>query len=1149
MNKSGQARFGLFLNQLVSAALCVTIALPATVQAQPLPVRLPAAATAEPIDYTRPENMVPGNGIPVLMHDGEEAARPSEIGPRLVEASASNTMHESTPPPSLNPLATAKKAAVDLVPQQILFTLVMGALTQVQFAKALAEDPLALQRTWADPFGAIGMTGFYVLMATQGYSDALLTRMVNGAGNVVGASQLGARAGAGFMLPAVTLGIGMGASMYVSNLLGHPATRLCARLMVAPLDGPKNESLTPEQRRLDLAERRARLFRESDMDPTSNPCDMAYDELISKKKLYEMAPMLASVMTSSILIAFGQRVVLKKMIERAAVTAAGKAFSQMASFTVRIVPSALLGATSMVVSLKMVAFTALHLAAFVTSDHVLQPYFVTAFNALKGGYDLQSVGGRIDTGIREIRNDWLLSASDKDISSSDLDPACKKEYERLTGLASQLVSRPGELEKSLATHCYKLNADLRDLGDKLKSWRQEKILMKVMSAYWAWDGFLKNFQALHDGSQQFYESFVLLNQEYAKSARGESSQLPKYDFLAQPFETFGIRRLDGAGKQNKDFTKDPEAYIKEQLAHVRQVAKVYRTKWPDAKLTVNREQRLELSGIVAGLETGDRAKVTASLKTLLAEMDRANTTVQGKETFSKYSQYYEVLRWIRDELGDPQNLWEPGRGALYLVTELEDFRPTYQRMNKAISSWARENIFFGFFDIKWLATFQERTTSAWWRRLVPGSNQRYAVDHIADKLLVQMACGPEAGPQSNVISYSSGWGAEFNPPALTPYTAHMKKTFCEGWGREDISKLYTEEITTPDGKKYKGIIDFLRHNIRPELRTTAGLRQWWEKNIDLIPTYKRFRVSYDSIVANLWQSLFQPQELAWYNPQRFVGYFNAANAADNTVVKALEQDVKYQLAILGDIYAAALRLKNPNQDIRAIPGLYAKEARELAKPEGNGSGPITLAALKGSDNMVLDAYLNGSADARATKNFTFQEDVLAQFRNILNKLAEIRVETEGRKEHQKLLIRSKYSFTAMQALLENLESTIKTQISVRMGLEKANAGGSLMALLSRQTPNAGLEKIELKNPVIAETAKIARDNLLQAMSELQLYTTTLTLASLKLGDAVPREAAPTAPKGPMNLPAAVTPEQLREPLPLLDLQGAQLDWTLTQNSK
>ena len=98
------------------------------------------------------------------------------------------------------------------------------------------------------------------MLATQGYSHSVLAHhFPQGARNP-------------YLIPSLSMGIGMGASMYVSALLSDPHVALCGKLMFSQLEPPTSvdpadpkktinfRSLPPEEAKKELAQRRSRLF-------------------------------------------------------------------------------------------------------------------------------------------------------------------------------------------------------------------------------------------------------------------------------------------------------------------------------------------------------------------------------------------------------------------------------------------------------------------------------------------------------------------------------------------------------------------------------------------------------------------------------------------------------------------------------------------------------------------------------------------------------------------------------------------------------------------------------------------------------------------------------------------------------------------------
>lgn len=1019
--------------------------------------------------------------------DGEGKELPSQIGRDLIAAAQAN-QHIPAPSFGKNLVHSAKA----LPGQQAMFVTVMALSGLPTISAALVNDPLAWQRTLYDPWTAVGLAGFYTLMATQGYTEHALK------------SQFPGKRSNPYLFPSLGMAVGMGMSMYVSNILTDANVALCSKLMFGALELPR--SMSDEETQAELKRRRAILFEKYGVDPSADPCDRAYEHLIIHQKLWEMAPQLASVVTTALVMAFGQKQVLDRIAAstlKAGVQNAGKVVLKWA---LEIVPMFAPGVgvprmaiTGLLKTKPFIAYAgtkvkeAIHLVTFIQIDHFINPYIVGSWKSIEDGVRITNLQSAIQTEADAQAGGGNWNTDQADFAPKELNADCVAEFN-----AEQLVKQangaePSSEDLTQTQKCWSMNHNLRRLGVKMVDWRK-KVLSRQLTAYQTWEDFLQQFLALQNGTKAFYREFLKKKVEIEKGAP---------DIFKDSFSTFGVRRQDGAGKPSQDFFVNPAQFKADQLALIQSVGERFLAKRRDYF-------SLDISIISYALEhfkSGDPERISKGLQILsrvrawnmdprfalgIPELGVPKNAALSENLFSKgpsnafYLNQDLVMHQLGLELGEYNPLPEPGRGAMYLIREFDDYRQTFNKMDRAIQGLVPIEKYNSF------GAAGEYTSN----------NQKFAVTHIADKLLVQMACGTDPVQEKDIplASWSEGWKAEFYPPSIINNVAEARKEMCAGRDRSDISKLYTQEFTI-GGKKYKGIIEAIRGNLRADIDTPEKFETWWTANIDpkLEEIYKQYRFSYNKNVQLLHSMLIDQPGVG--TSERVQSWFNLTEVPADSVLENLEQELKYNLAILGDIYAAALKKKLGGAELPAsVYGLKREQDPENWCRDARCS---RLAMFKKSNHLTL--ALPGNANVRSFANFQFQDEVLKAFGDLRSELLNVQWRDVDYKGKKVTMVKATPKASRLLELFNLFEVLVDEKISIPMRLSAALTSQDAALEARNKRIKASREKqathVQIKNPVIATTAQIARDNVQSVLSELRNYATILTMASLKMGDA------------------------------------------------
>jgi hypothetical protein len=167
----------------------------------------------------------------------------------------------------------------NLPAESALFFMAMGAVVAGQLISNYSQNPIAMKQHIDHSLSPIGIFGFFTFMYSQGVTSNILSLyMTNPRFH--------------HMIPYLGMTVGAFLQTYLSQISSDPNVKVCAKTMIGG-------GITDSDRAAGV---------------DNDPCSKAYEYLILRKKLWEYAPGLVSMLISSGLAGFAQSMVTRAVL-------------------------------------------------------------------------------------------------------------------------------------------------------------------------------------------------------------------------------------------------------------------------------------------------------------------------------------------------------------------------------------------------------------------------------------------------------------------------------------------------------------------------------------------------------------------------------------------------------------------------------------------------------------------------------------------------------------------------------------------------------------------------------------------------------------------------------------------------------------------
>lgn len=163
--------------------------------------------------------------------------------------------------------------------ESAVFFMAMGALVAGQLVMDYSQNPLAMEQHIQHQLSPMGVASFFAFMYSQGLTSNVLSLYVS-------------NPKFHHLIPYLGMTVGFFVQSYLSSVASDPNVKACVKSLLgsAPTAKAQKNGVSAE------------------------PCEAAYDSLVSKKKLWELAPGLVSMLASTALAGVGQAVVTKAVL-------------------------------------------------------------------------------------------------------------------------------------------------------------------------------------------------------------------------------------------------------------------------------------------------------------------------------------------------------------------------------------------------------------------------------------------------------------------------------------------------------------------------------------------------------------------------------------------------------------------------------------------------------------------------------------------------------------------------------------------------------------------------------------------------------------------------------------------------------------------
>lgn len=760
----------------------------------------------------------------------------------------------------------------------------------------------------------------------------------------------------------------------------------------------------------------------------NDPCDEAFNWYVVKRRLYEAAPGLISMLGSTLIAGYLQKGATAA-VGRVANFAKGAALAGVLTETAG--GAAVRGAVMRVSAMSVFVIATRFGLAITGVGLIGQIAQMALFYFLDAGVMNRWISFRwrnIFDGVgfnssSEMMVDFLVQKKRTNWQDTLTDKSCTK------------LKRKYDCEWDFASR-------LEELREDLAGWRMMN-LMEVYEGHAAWQTKLNNMNGLYNATYNYYSDFV--NEAIISKTRKDGDKPSRLDI---PYPLLGVTP-DGFAPEKMSLQYSDPQFVEVNSA---QTAKNVGEELTKLMPTDDFKRSGFLPHEIKFLE-----KLATNLKSAKV-MDQGQAVLDLQMQYRSASQltsagsyfFAPLLKGMLDSLGEQASpTLEPGRGFSIAFQKWSSLAPQLKDLDYRKASGL------------------------------------YQTPMLGDLLNIQMVCGPEMEKKESIVSDSWGSMAEFYPPQLVK--PDMKgATMCGAVGahKAPSKMMYTNPIEY-DGKTYKGALDFAKNNLKPAVFGTKrtfdpfgeeiaeqNFDIWWEQNTvpQMRAAYDIFSDHYDGLMAELVHGLKRNKDSNWN-----------AGPVHNGILLQAQQEVRFNLMILGEMLKDLFRIQRGG----LMPRSYFSSKPEgepvrVAEPRQTGRGPVLYPKIPLFETLQQDVLEWGriarlypqSPGADTTGRvlgypLQIQKEIQYEFDMLMWLLKTIRVvEYKGR-----------------ERVLADFETNDLERQSKQV-VEKLSHFADLLGVGEKETANKAIVKVSPEQREIATTLLSGLQKLAQ---ELSLY--------------------------------------------------------------
>lgn len=313
----------------------------------------------------------------------------------------------------------------NLPAESAIFFVAMGAVVASQLITNYAQNPVALQQHVEHSLSPLGVFGFFTFMYSQGVTaNVLAMYMKNPKFH--------------HMIPYLGMTVGAFLQTYLSQVASDPNVKACAKTMMGTTLTQKDYESGIEK----------------------DPCAKAYEYLVLKKKIWEFAPGIVSMLISSGLAGAAQSLATKAIIRITGVDVA-----------LWLAPGSM-----HLKGVRLLLVKGLQITAFVAIDAWLNRHVTYVWKNMYDGAEFYEVNDQLNAEMNHLKS------------------------------------------KSWNTSSASLQKQLKEFREKMVNWRMMN-MSEVYEAHQNWSQALQQLTSMFNASYHFYDSFLIeaRNSRYQES--------------------------------------------------------------------------------------------------------------------------------------------------------------------------------------------------------------------------------------------------------------------------------------------------------------------------------------------------------------------------------------------------------------------------------------------------------------------------------------------------------------------------------------------------------------------------------------------------------------------------------------------------------
>ncbi len=298
--------------------------------------------------------------------------------------------------------------------ESLIFFVAMGAVVAGQLITNYSQNPVAMKQHIDHQLSPIGVFGFFAFMASQGLtSNVLAMYMTNPKFH--------------HMIPYLGMTVGAFVQSYLSQVASDPNVMACGKVMMGGTVSQKDQEAGIE----------------------ADPCAKAYEYLVLKKKIWEFAPGMVSMLASSALAGFGQAVITRAVLKITGVDIA-----------LWLMPG-----TMELKGVRLLIVKGLQISAFVAIDAWLNRKVTYGWKNFFDGADFTDMNNNLVMQVNAMKKtQWTSPSTD-------------------------------------------LKGQIKNFRSKMTEWRMMN-LSEVYEAHQAWSENLYQLTSMYNSSYAFYNAFL-----------------------------------------------------------------------------------------------------------------------------------------------------------------------------------------------------------------------------------------------------------------------------------------------------------------------------------------------------------------------------------------------------------------------------------------------------------------------------------------------------------------------------------------------------------------------------------------------------------------------------------------------------------------